>query len=211
MYRLTTLLALSLALPVAHAASLQEQQLSQLLDQVARESNVGTPRAISEDILDQGYTVENNQLVNHLSVQPRHAAQMRDNPADVRSQLAVSVCGNEGLRKLMSQGAVLRYDFSEYQSNKPHRQRALHRHRLQVRQQRWTGGGHAASRQAELSLCRAAGSADHPCPPPRQLRPSEQCGTRHVAQPRTGCQHIGPAGSVGELHAELVNVPPRLR
>ncbi|HAW41056.1 MAG TPA: hypothetical protein DCX83_17750, partial [Pseudomonas sp.] len=89
MYRLTTLLALSLALPVAHAASLQEQQLSQLLDQVARESNVGTPRAINEDILDQGYTVENNQLVNHLSVQPRHAAQMRDNPADVRSQLAV--------------------------------------------------------------------------------------------------------------------------
>ena len=44
---------------------------------------------------------------------------MRDNPADVRSQLAVSVCGNEGLRKLMSQGAVLRYDFSEYQSNTP--------------------------------------------------------------------------------------------
>ncbi|HCL16633.1 MAG TPA: hypothetical protein DIC61_15870, partial [Pseudomonas sp.] len=42
----------------------------------------------NEDILDQGYTVENNQLVNHLSVQPRHAAQMRDNPADVRSQLA---------------------------------------------------------------------------------------------------------------------------
>ena len=80
MYRLTTLLALSLALPIAHAASLQEQQLSQLLDQVARESNVGTPRAINEDILDQGYTVENNQLVNHLSVQPRHAAQMRDNP-----------------------------------------------------------------------------------------------------------------------------------
>ncbi|WP_278349236.1 PA3611 family quorum-sensing-regulated virulence factor [Stutzerimonas kunmingensis] len=119
MYRLTTLLALSLALPVAHAASLQEQQLNQLLEQVARESSVGTPRAINEDILDQGYTVENNMLVNHLSVQPRHAAQMRDNPADVRSQLAVSVCGNEGLRKLMSQGAILRYDFSEYQSNKP--------------------------------------------------------------------------------------------
>lgn len=53
MYRLTTLLALSLALPVAHAASLQEQQLNQLLEQVARESSVGTPRAINEDILDQ--------------------------------------------------------------------------------------------------------------------------------------------------------------
>jgi len=119
MYRLTALLALSIAFPVAHAASLQEQQLSQLLDQVARQSSVGTPRAINEDILDQGYSVENNVLVNHLSVQPRHAAQMRDNPADVRSHRAASVCGNEGLRKLMSQGAELRYDFSEYQSNKP--------------------------------------------------------------------------------------------
>ncbi|WP_313023988.1 PA3611 family quorum-sensing-regulated virulence factor [Pseudomonas lopnurensis] len=119
MYRLTTLLALSLALPVAHAASLQEQQLGQLLDQVARESSVGTPRAINEDILDQGYTVDGHELVNHLSVQPRHAAQMRDNPADVRSQLSVSVCGNQGLRTLMSQGAVLRYEFSEYKSNKP--------------------------------------------------------------------------------------------
>ncbi|MGE4406103.1 PA3611 family quorum-sensing-regulated virulence factor [Pseudomonas sp.] len=119
MYRLTTLLALSLALPIAHAASLQEQQLGQLLDQVARESSVGTPRAINEDILDQGYTVDGNELVNHLSVQPRHAAQMRDNPADVRSQLGVSVCGNQGLRTLMSQGAVLRYEFSEYKSNRP--------------------------------------------------------------------------------------------
>ena len=40
MYRLTTLLAL--ALPIAHAASLREQQLSRLLDEVARESNVGS-------------------------------------------------------------------------------------------------------------------------------------------------------------------------
>ncbi|MCQ4323418.1 hypothetical protein CXK94_04120 [Stutzerimonas stutzeri] len=119
MYRLTILLALSLALPIAHATSLQEQQLGQLLDQVARESSVGTPRAINEDILDQGYTVDGNELVNHLSVQPRHAAQMRDNPADVRSQLGVSVCGNQGLRTLMSQGAVLRYEFSEYKSNRP--------------------------------------------------------------------------------------------
>jgi len=119
MYRLTTLLALSLALPLAHAAPQQEQQLGQLLNEVARQSNAGTPRAINEDILDQGYSVENNVLVNRLSVQPRHAAQMRDNPADVRSQLTVSICGNEGLRELMRQGAELRYDFSEYQSNKP--------------------------------------------------------------------------------------------
>lgn len=60
-----------------------------------------------------------NELVNHLSVQPRHAAQMRDNPEQVRSQLAVSVCGNQGLRTLLSKGAVLRYEFSEYKSNRP--------------------------------------------------------------------------------------------
>ncbi|WP_312483415.1 PA3611 family quorum-sensing-regulated virulence factor [Stutzerimonas nitrititolerans] len=119
MYRLTTLLTLCLAWPAAQAASLQEQQLSQLLDKVARESSVGTPRAINSDILDVGYSVEGNELVNHLSVQPRHAAQMRDNPKDVRTQLAASVCSNDGLRLLMEQGAVLRFEFSEYESNKP--------------------------------------------------------------------------------------------
>ncbi len=119
MYRLTTLLTLCLAWPAAHAASLQEQQLGQLLDKVARESSVGTPRAINSDILDVGYSVEGNELVNHLSVQPRHAAQMRDNPKDVRTQLAASVCSNDGLRLLMEQGAVLRFEFSEYESNKP--------------------------------------------------------------------------------------------
>ncbi|TLX53035.1 hypothetical protein DN824_20380 [Stutzerimonas nosocomialis] len=119
MQRLTTLLALCLLVPAAQAASLKEQQLGQLLDRVAKESNVGTPRAINSDILDQGYTVDGNELVNHLSVQPRHAAQMRDNPGDVRGQLAQSVCNNEGLRVLLQQGAVLRYEFSEYQSNRP--------------------------------------------------------------------------------------------
>lgn len=120
MYRLTTtLLTLCLAVPTAHAVSLQEQQLSQLLETVARESSVGTPRAINSDILDVGYSVEGNELVNHLSVQPRHAAQMRDNPKQVRTQLASSVCGNNGLRELMNQGAVLRFEFSEYESNKP--------------------------------------------------------------------------------------------
>src|SRR5690606_33630478 len=110
MYRLTTLLTLCLAWPAAHAASLQDQQLIQLLNTVARESSVGTPRAISSDILDVGYSVDGKELVNHLSVQPRHAAQMRDNPEQVRAQLATSVCSNEGLRVLMDQGAVLRFE-----------------------------------------------------------------------------------------------------
>lgn len=119
MYRLTTLLTLCLAWPTAHAASLQDQQLIQLLNTVARESSVGTPRAISSDILDVGYSVDGKELVNHLSVQPRHAAQMRDNPEQVRAQLATSVCSNEGLRVLMDQGAVLRFEFSEYETDKP--------------------------------------------------------------------------------------------
>lgn len=119
MHRPTTLLLLCLALPTAHAASLQEQQLGQLLEQVARESSVGTPRAINEDILDEGYSVDGKALVNYLSVQPRHAAQMRDNPDQVRSQLAASVCANQGLRELMQQGAALRFEFREYQSKKP--------------------------------------------------------------------------------------------
>ncbi len=119
MPRLTTLFALCLALPFASAASAQEQPLDQLLEQVARESSVGTPRAINADILDEGYSVDGNQLVNHLSVQPRHAAQMRDNPKQVRNQLGASVCNNDGLRQLMQRGAVLRFEFREYQSKKP--------------------------------------------------------------------------------------------
>jgi len=119
MYRLTSLLTLCLALPFAHAASAQDRALGQLLDNVARESSVGTPRAINSDLLDEGYSVDGNELVNHLSVQPRHAAEMRDNPKQVRTQLASSVCNNEGLRQLMNQGAVLRFEFTEYQSKKP--------------------------------------------------------------------------------------------
>lgn len=113
------ILTLCLALPFAHAANAQDPALGQLLEKVARESSVGTPRAINSDLLDEGYSVEGNELVNHLSVQPRHAAQMRDNPKQVRTQLAASVCNNQGLRQLMSQGAVLRFEFSEYQSKKP--------------------------------------------------------------------------------------------
>lgn len=119
MRRLTPLLTLCLALPFAHAAYAQDPALGQLLEKVARESSVGTPRAINSDLLDEGYSVEGNELVNHLSVQPRHAAQMQDNPKQVRTQLAASVCNNEGLRQLMSQGAVLRFEFKEYQSKKP--------------------------------------------------------------------------------------------
>lgn len=115
-----TALVLALALPVAaQAASLKELELTRALEQIARQSSEGTPRAINEDILDQGYTVEGHTLVNHLSVRPAHAAQMRGNPDTVRAQLAASVCRNPGYRQLLAQGAQLRYQFSEYRSNRP--------------------------------------------------------------------------------------------
>ncbi|MCY1286727.1 putative quorum-sensing-regulated virulence factor [compost metagenome] len=112
-------LVLGLALPAVQAASLKDYELSQMLEKVAKESSVGTPRAVNEDILDQGYTVDGNELVNHLSVRPAHAQQMRANPDSVRAQLASSVCRNTGYRQLLARGAVLRYEFSEYKTNRP--------------------------------------------------------------------------------------------
>jgi hypothetical protein len=119
MLRLTAL-TLALSLPLfAQAASLKDYELSQMLEKVARESSVGTPRAINEDILDQGYSVNGKELVNHLSVRAEHAGQMRGNPDVVRAQLANSVCRNQGYRQLLARGAALRYEFSEYKSNRP--------------------------------------------------------------------------------------------
>ena len=101
------------------AASLKDFELSCDLEKVARESSKGTPRAVNEDILDQGFTVDGHELVNHLSVRPAHAAQMRANPDSVRAQLARSVCGNPGFTRLLRDGATLRYEFTELGSNRP--------------------------------------------------------------------------------------------
>lgn len=103
----------------AQAASLSEQNLNRELRNVAAQSSVGTPRAINEDILDQGYTAEGNVLINHLSVQSSHANKMRADPKAVYFQLGASVCRNEGFRKLMKKGAVMRYDFTEVKTNRP--------------------------------------------------------------------------------------------
>lgn len=119
MRRIAPLLATLLATCTVQAASLQDFELNKLLKDVARNSSVGTPRAINEDILDQGYTVEGNQLINHLSVRSSHAQQMRSNPDAMRSQLRASVCNNPGYRQLLAKGAVLTYAFSEYKSNRP--------------------------------------------------------------------------------------------
>ena len=100
------------------AASLKELELSKMLQSVAAQSSVGTPRAINEDILDQGYTAEGNVLINHLSVQSSHANKMRADPKAVYFQLGASVCNNPSFRKLMAKGAVMRYDFTEVKTNR---------------------------------------------------------------------------------------------
>ena len=100
----------------AQATSLKDFELTKTLEKVAQQSSQGTPRAINEDILDQGYSVEGVNLINHLSVRASHAMQMRSNPDTVRQQLQNSVCSNPGFRQLLQKGAVLRYEFREYQS-----------------------------------------------------------------------------------------------
>lgn len=117
MRHLLSLFALCALLPAAQAASLKEYELSKMLEQVAKDSSVGTPRAINEDILDQGYTVEGIELVNYLSVREGHAEQMRANAQSMREQLTVSVCSNTGYRQLLARGAILRYQFTVYKTN----------------------------------------------------------------------------------------------
>jgi hypothetical protein len=112
-------LTLLLALPfTAQAASLKDTELTQMLQQVAKQSSEGTPRAINEDILDQGFTVEGKELIDHLSVRAEQAEKMRADKNTVRYQLGVSVCQNQGFRNLLAHGAVMRYDFTEYKTNK---------------------------------------------------------------------------------------------
>lgn len=103
----------------AQTQSLREHELHQLLVQVAQRSNAGAPRVINEDLLDLGYRAQGSELVNRIGVRPRHAAQMRDNPAAVRAQLAASVCANPGFRRLLARGAGLRYEFGEHPEGRP--------------------------------------------------------------------------------------------
>ncbi|MGZ0718575.1 PA3611 family quorum-sensing-regulated virulence factor [Pseudomonas palleroniana] len=112
--------ALALVLPAgAHAASLLEAQMNRKLQSVAAESNKDLPREIDEKTLEVAYTVEGMQLIDHLSVQPDRAQQMRDNPKAVYFQLGQSVCLNQGYRELMAKGAVMRYEITENKTNRP--------------------------------------------------------------------------------------------
>ena len=112
--------ALALVLPVgAQAASLVELQMNKKLQSVAAESNKDLPREIDEQTLEVAYTVEGMHLIDHLSVLPERAEQMRANPKAVYFQLGQSVCLNKGYRELMAKGAVMRYEISENKTNRP--------------------------------------------------------------------------------------------
>jgi hypothetical protein len=112
--------ALALVLPVcAQAASLLEAQLNKKLQSVATESNKDLPRELDEKTLEVAYTVEGLQLIDHLSVQPDRAEQMRANPKAVYFQLGQAVCLNKGYRELMAKGAVMRYEITENKTNRP--------------------------------------------------------------------------------------------
>ena len=80
MLRPMLVLLCSLLPLTSQAASLKTHELEQLLAQVARASSQGTPRAINEDILDQGFQAEGRTLINYLSVRAEHARQMQANP-----------------------------------------------------------------------------------------------------------------------------------
>ncbi|NMX91372.1 MULTISPECIES: PA3611 family quorum-sensing-regulated virulence factor [unclassified Pseudomonas] len=112
--------ALALVLPVgAQAASLLEAQMNKKLQSVAAESNKDLPREIDDKTLEVAYTVEGMHLIDHLSVLPERAEQMRANPKAVYFQLGQSVCLNKGYRELMAKGAVMRYEITENKTNRP--------------------------------------------------------------------------------------------
>lgn len=120
-------LALSVGLSAAQAAS-PEEQLSRHLQEIAKASSENTPRAINEDMVDNGYSVEGLALINHIAVSQTEAREMRDHPEAVRIQLTASVCTNEANQKLMLSGAELRYEFKEFRNQQLITVQAFNRH-----------------------------------------------------------------------------------
>ena len=119
MFRKSILIAF-LTLPfMAQAASLKEYTLHQTLQSVAKKSSVGTPRAINQDLTDNGYTVQDNTLINHISVSKTQSKQIKAYPTATRKQLSKSVCSNKGFRELLESGAILSYQFTEKTTKTP--------------------------------------------------------------------------------------------
>jgi hypothetical protein len=117
--RWIVLLVTTLLVLPAHAASLRELQLQEMLKEVALVSSEGTPRAVNADITDEGYSVEGSELINYLSVQPNYAERMQAEPLLVRTQLQASVCADQRFRRLLDLGATLTYHFVLTNTNQP--------------------------------------------------------------------------------------------
>lgn len=115
---LPLLVVLCIALP-SHAASLRESRLQDTLERVAAQSSEGTPRTINDDIVDEGFSSEGSELINHLSVNEAYAEQLQRDPLIVRTQLQASVCADQRFRRLMDMGATLTYHFAISGSSRP--------------------------------------------------------------------------------------------
>ncbi len=115
---LIILTALMIALP-AQAISLRETRLEQTLKDVAIQSSKDTPRQISANIVDEGFTADGKELINHLTVDADYAANMQSDPLVVRSQLQTSVCADQRFRRLLDMGATLTYHFVLADSEQP--------------------------------------------------------------------------------------------
>lgn len=115
---LSLVVVLCIALP-SHAVSLRESRLQDTLKQVATQSSEGTPRTINADIVDEGFSSEGTELINHLSVNAAYAEQLQHDPLVVRTQLQASVCADQRFRRLMDMGATLTYHFAITGSSQP--------------------------------------------------------------------------------------------
>lgn len=110
--------ALMIAMPT-QAISLRESRLEQTLKDVASQSSQDTPREINANIIDEGFTAEGKELINHLTVDDDYAARMQNDPLVVRSQLQSSVCADQRFRRLLDMGATLTYHFVLADSSQP--------------------------------------------------------------------------------------------
>lgn len=115
---LIVMLTLLIALP-SQAASLRETRLESALKTVAEQSSKGTPRQLNANIVDEGFTAQGQELINHLTVDTAYASRMQGDPLVVRSQLQSSVCADQRFRRLLDMGATLTYHFVLADSNQP--------------------------------------------------------------------------------------------
>ncbi|MAG64537.1 PA3611 family quorum-sensing-regulated virulence factor [Pseudomonas sp.] len=115
---LPLVLAACLAAPL-QAASLRDIRLNDTLKQVAEQSNENTPRDISAQITDLGFSAEGDELINRLAVDADYAELMQQDPLLTRSQLQASVCTDLRFRRLLDMGATLTYHFVLKENEQP--------------------------------------------------------------------------------------------